>query len=112
MSDSRKGKQLGSDNPNYNSSIPEGNILYNEFLEGLTYHQLADKYNCGSATIKRRIKKFTNGKNLKEIGINDEVLYKKWKSGIKQKELAKIYGCSISCIENHIKKWKDYLANK
>lgn len=104
LSEMRKGKNLGSENPNYNSSIQDGTILYNEYLKGLSYSELANKYNCGTATIQRRIKKATNGKNLRDTGINDEFLYEEWKSGITQKELAKRYGCSISCIEAHIRK--------
>lgn len=48
----------GENNPRYREDIPQGKELYFENKSGLSYNELAEKYNCGWSTIQRRIKKY------------------------------------------------------
>ena len=53
----------GVNNPRYRADIPTGEQLYSENKKGLSYNKLAEKYDCGWATIQRRISKYKRSKS-------------------------------------------------
>lgn len=57
ISESKKGKYIGENNPNYNHNIPNGLKLLEERKQGIKVMDLATKYNCSRRTIRNRINK-------------------------------------------------------
>lgn len=57
ISESKKGKHIGENHPNYNHNIPNGLKLLKEKEQGIKITDLAIKYNCSRQTIRNRINK-------------------------------------------------------
>lgn len=57
ISESKKGKHIEENNPNYNHNIPNGLKLLKEKEQGIKITDLAIKYNCSRQTIRNRINK-------------------------------------------------------
>ena len=53
----------GKNNPKYRHDLPSDEKLFQEWTEGMTQKQLAEKYNAGVSTIQRRLKKYKNSQN-------------------------------------------------
>ena len=108
ISKSKIGVYKDEKNPRYRPDIPSPQELYEEWKSGTSQKELMEKYNCGDATIKRRLRKVKkeDGRYNPNIPSN-EILFNEWQGGLTQKELANKYGCSVSQIEHRMRAYKE-----
>ena len=98
----------GKSNPRYREDIPSAEELYKEWKSGVTFSELREKYNCGDATVKRRVAKIKKEDVRVNVNVpSSEVLFNEWQNGTTQKELAKKYSCSLSHIEHQMRVYKE-----
>lgn len=98
----------GESNPRYREDIPSSQELYDEWKSGVTHAELCEKYNCGEATIKRRIRKVNKDDGRVNTNVPPaKMLFDEWQNGTTQKELSEKYCCSISHIEHIIRGYKE-----
>lgn len=107
ISKSRIGVYTDEKNPRWRNDIPSPQQLHDEWKSGTSQKELTEKYNCGEATIKRRIAKVKKEDGRYNPNIpNNEIIFNEWINGKTQKEIAEKYQCSLRNIENRIQKYK------
>ena len=81
--------------------------VYELKKQGVTYNDLASKYNCSSATIRTKLIKYCeennyslHGKNIVRLPMKK--VYELKKQGITYKDLASKYSCSLSTVKRRL----------
>ena len=81
--------------------------VYELKKQGVTYNDLASKYNCSSATIRTKLIKYCEennyslqGKNIVRFPMKE--VYELKKQGITYKDLASKYSCSLSTVKRRL----------
>lgn len=54
----------GKEHPQYRDDVPDGETLFNEWLDGESFRELAIKYNCSYEPIRYRVLDYANQNNI------------------------------------------------